>query len=49
MVLKESPKLKVSARCSKVFISIYRTPEQSVKQKKLVCEMKEMINKTIFK
>ena len=41
MVLKQSPKLKSSTRFSKVFISIDRTPEQRVKQKELVCEMKE--------
>ena len=43
MVLKESPKLKSSTRFSKVFISIDRTPVQRVKQKELVCEMKEKI------
>ena len=43
MVLKESPKLKSSAKFSKVFISIDRTPEQRVKQKENVCEMKEKI------
>jgi len=42
-ILKESPKLKRSERFSKVYISSDRTPEQRIKHKELVCEMKTKI------
>ena len=42
-ILKDSPRLKSSARFSKVYISSDRTPKQRIKHKELVEELKNTI------
>ena len=43
IILKDSPRLKSSARFSKVYISSDRTPKQRIKHKELVEELKNKI------